>query len=117
MKSAVERLNETIEKACKDTKKEKSEENGPNNNENPKGDEEEMGMKIDKSKLTDAERAFMESTEKTDTMHGAFFDIVPFSWDSGISRHSLYRMQQSAEIAAGLGCRAVIFHAGLRPVL
>ncbi len=53
--------------------------------------------------------------EKTDTMHGAFFDIVPFSWDSGISRHSQYRMQQSAEIAAELGCRAVIFHAGLRP--
>lgn len=64
MKSAVERLNETIEKACKDAKKEKSEENGPNNNENPKGDKEEMGMKIDKSKLTDAERAFLESIEK-----------------------------------------------------
>lgn len=64
MKSAVERLNETIEKACKDAKKEKSEENGSNNNENPKGDEEEMGMKIDKSKLTDAERAFLESIEK-----------------------------------------------------
>lgn len=53
--------------------------------------------------------------EKVDTMHGAFFDIVPFSWDRGISRHSLYRMQQSAETAAALGCRAVIFHAGLRP--
>lgn len=53
--------------------------------------------------------------EKVDTMHGAFFDIVPFSWDRGISRHSLYRMQQSAETAAELGCRAVIFHAGLRP--
>lgn len=53
--------------------------------------------------------------EKVDTMHGAFYDIVPFSWDSGISRHSLYRMQQSAEIAARLGCRAVIFHAGLQP--
>lgn len=53
--------------------------------------------------------------EKADTMHGAFFDIVPFSWDRGISRHSLYRMEQSAEIAAELGCRAVIFHAGLRP--
>ena len=53
--------------------------------------------------------------EKTDTMHGAFYDIVPFSWDSGISRHSLYRMQQSVEIAAELGCRAVIFHAGLNP--
>lgn len=64
MKSAVERLNETIEKACKDTKKEKSEEDGPNNNENQKGDKEEMGMKIDKSKLTDAERAFLDSIEK-----------------------------------------------------
>ena len=64
MKSAVERLNETIEKACKDAEKEKSEEDGSNNNENPKGDEEEMGMKIDKSKLTDAERAFLESIEK-----------------------------------------------------
>lgn len=53
--------------------------------------------------------------EKMDTMHGAFYDIVPFSWDSGISRHSLYRMQQSVEIAAELGCRAVIFHAGLNP--
>lgn len=53
--------------------------------------------------------------QKTDTMHGAFYDIVPFSWDSGISSHSRYRMQQSAEIAAELGCRAVIFHAGLRP--
>lgn len=53
--------------------------------------------------------------EKMDTMHGAFYDIVPFSWDSGISRHSMYRMQQSAEIAAELGCRAVIFHAGLNP--
>lgn len=59
MKSAVERLNESIEKA---TKKTESEEDGPENNENPKGDEEEM--KIDKSKLTDAERAFLESIEK-----------------------------------------------------
>lgn len=50
---------------------------------------------------------------KTDTMHGAFYDLVPFSWDSVISRHSQYRMQQSAEIAAQLECRAVIFHAGL----
>lgn len=57
MKSAAERLNEAIEKASKDTEsQEKSEEDGPDNNEKPKGDEEEM--KIDKSKLTDAERAF-----------------------------------------------------------
>ena len=65
MKSAVERLNESIEKACGGTKKpkekSKGEEDGPDNK-NPKGDEEEM--KIDKSKLTDAERAFLESIEK-----------------------------------------------------
>lgn len=52
-----------------------------------------------------------------DTLHGAFYDIVPFSWDSGISRHSIYRMQQSVEIAGQLGCRGVIFHTGLTPGL
>ncbi|MCM1559651.1 MAG: hypothetical protein NC123_08905 [Butyrivibrio sp.] len=63
MKSAAERLNEAIEKAAKDAEsKEESEEDGSDNNENPKGDEEEM--KIDKSKLTDAERVFLDSIEK-----------------------------------------------------
>lgn len=63
MKAAVERLNESIEKASKDTSpKEESEENKSDNNENPKGEGEEM--KIDKSKLTDAERAFLDSIEK-----------------------------------------------------
>lgn len=38
------------------------EEDGPDNNEKPKGDGEEM--KIDKSKLTDEERDFLESIEK-----------------------------------------------------
>lgn len=54
MKSAVVRLNETIKKADKDAESD--------DNENPKGDEVEM--KIDKSKLTDAERVFLESIEK-----------------------------------------------------
>ncbi len=53
--------------------------------------------------------------ERQDTMHGAFFDIVPFSYDLGIRNHSLYRMQQSVEIAGKLGCRGVVFHAGLNP--
>lgn len=55
MKSAVSRLSETIDKAT-DTNEE------PNNNDNLKGDKEEM--KIDKSKLTAAELAFLESIEK-----------------------------------------------------
>lgn len=50
-----------------------------------------------------------------DTLHGAFLDIVPFSYDSGIRRHSLYRMRQSVEIAGELGCRGVVFHTGLLP--
>lgn len=63
MKSAVARLSKTIEKASKDDElEEESEEAELDDNENPKGDEEEM--KIDKSKLTDAERAFLESIEK-----------------------------------------------------
>lgn len=54
---------------------------------------------------------------QTDTMHGAFYDIVPFSWDRRICEVSRYRMQQSVEIAGELGCRAVIFHTGLMPGL
>ena len=50
-----------------------------------------------------------------DTLHGAFFDILPFSWDSGIRRHSVYRMQQSVETADELGCRGVIFHTNFSP--
>lgn len=63
MKAAVERLTESIEKAAKDIGSEEgSGEGEPDKQENPKGDGEEM--KIDKSKLTDAERAFLESIEK-----------------------------------------------------
>ena len=63
MKSAAERLNEAIEKAAKDAEsKEESEKVRSDTNKKSKGDEEEM--KIDKSKLTDAERAFLDSIEK-----------------------------------------------------
>lgn len=55
MKSAQVRLNEAIQKASE------KKEDGPEDNE-PKGDGEEM--KIDKSKLTESERAFLESIEK-----------------------------------------------------
>ncbi len=59
----------------------------------------------------------LQRAKGMDTLHGAFYDIVPFSWDSGIRRHSVHRMAQSVEIAARLGCRAVIFHTGLVPGL
>ncbi len=71
MKSAVERLTETIGKACRDTKVEKAGGNEADNSKDVEGDEEEM--KIDKSKLTAAERAFLDDIEKrcgTDTEDG-----------------------------------------------
>lgn len=55
MKAAVERLNKSIKKAAEIPKGD-----GPDNNQ--KGEKEEM--KIDKSKLTDAEKAFLDSIEK-----------------------------------------------------
>lgn len=68
MKSAWERLNESMKKAGKASggtgkkdKEEKPKEDGKDKD-NQEGDEEEM--KIDKSKLTEEERAFLESIEK-----------------------------------------------------
>lgn len=60
MKAAVERLNESIEKAVSASGRPSKD--ALENNEIVKGDEEEM--KIDKSKLTPAERAFLENIEK-----------------------------------------------------
>ena len=63
MKSAVDRLQGEIAKAVRaDEEQEENGDDGSDDNNNPKGEEEEM--EIDKSKLTDAERAFLESIEK-----------------------------------------------------
>ncbi len=68
MKAAVKRLNKSIEKAGKDAKSD--------DNDNLKGEEKKMGMTIDKSRLTDAERAFLESIEKR---YGTDDEAVPDS--------------------------------------
>lgn len=60
MKSARDRLDGVIQKSTKEPYK--KEEKPEENNKNPKGEDEEM--KIDKSKLTPAERAFLEEIEK-----------------------------------------------------
>lgn len=60
MKSAREKLDDEIKKASADLEDE--EEKPAKKNEDPKGEEEDM--KIDKSKLTPAERAFLEEIEK-----------------------------------------------------
>lgn len=57
----------------------------------------------------------LNRSRERDTLHGAFYDVLPFSWDSGIRKHSVYRMRQSVEIAEELGCRGVIFHTNFSP--
>lgn len=51
------------------------------------------------------------------TMHGAFYDIVPFSTDARIREVSYMRMRQSMEIAARLGVCGVVFHTNYNPSL
>lgn len=51
------------------------------------------------------------------TMHGVFFDIVPFSSDARIRKVSWERMEQSMEIARELGLKGVVFHTNCYPLL
>lgn len=51
------------------------------------------------------------------TLHGAFFDVVPFSSDAKIKEISIKRMEQSLDIAKKLGVEGVIFHTNYMPYL
>ncbi|MBQ4068181.1 MAG: sugar phosphate isomerase/epimerase [Lachnospiraceae bacterium] len=51
------------------------------------------------------------------TVHGAFFDVIPFSIDSKIREISMLRIEQSIDVALRLGAKAVIFHTNYNPFL
>ncbi len=51
------------------------------------------------------------------TLHGAFYDVIPFSPDEKIREISLHRIEQSIEIARYLGAGAVVFHTNYNPFL
>lgn len=51
------------------------------------------------------------------TMHGAFFDVIPFSMDKKIKEISHQRIQQSLDIARKIGAQAVVFHTNYDPFL
>lgn len=51
------------------------------------------------------------------TMHGVFYDIVPFSNDPEIQKVARVRMEQSVEIARRLGIKGVVFHTNVNPLL
>lgn len=51
------------------------------------------------------------------TVHGAFFDVIPFSPDERIKQVSRLRIEQSIAVAKRMGAKAVVFHTGYNPRL
>lgn len=51
------------------------------------------------------------------TLHGAFYDVIPFSKDKKIKEISLLRINQSIQVARRLGVAAVVFHTNYNPFL
>ncbi len=51
------------------------------------------------------------------TMHGAFFDVIPFSPDDRIREISELRIEQSIAAAKKMGSSAVVFHTNYNPFL
>lgn len=51
------------------------------------------------------------------TLHGAFFDVIPFSPDEKIREISDLRIHQSLEAARKIGAKAVVFHTNYNPFL
>lgn len=51
------------------------------------------------------------------TIHGAFFDVIPFSVDERIREISKLRIEQSILAAKSIGAKAVVFHTNYEPYL
>ena len=51
------------------------------------------------------------------TVHGAFYDVVPFSMDEKIQTISDYRIVQSLEHARQVNAKSVVFHTNYNPLL
>lgn len=51
------------------------------------------------------------------TVHGAFFDVIPFSVDSKIREISDLRIRQSIGVTKQIGAKAVVFHTNYNPFL
>lgn len=51
------------------------------------------------------------------TVHGAFFDVVPFSIDKKIQKMSNLRIEESLGVARRVGAKSVIFHTNYNPLL
>lgn len=72
----------------------------------------------DESVLKEIENQYNSNTLPSYcTMHGAFFDVIPFSPDEKIRQISEMRIEQSISAAKRMHCRAVVFHTNYNPFL
>lgn len=72
----------------------------------------------DKTKLQEMIEAYkVLSLPSYCTMHGAFFDVLPFSVDAKIREISVLRIEQSIQAAEQIGAKAVVFHTNYNPFL
>lgn len=72
----------------------------------------------DKEKLQQIVNAYKyHELPQYTTIHGAFFDVIPFSPDEKIREISLLRIEQSIEAAMMIGAKAVVFHTNYNPFL
>ncbi len=53
----------------------------------------------------------------TTTLHGAFFDVLPFSVDEKIKEISMLRINQSLNLGRKMNVKAVVFHTNYNPFL
>lgn len=51
------------------------------------------------------------------TVHGAFYDVIPFSMDPRIREVAELRVEQSIRSAKEIGAKAVVFHTNYNPFL
>ena len=58
-----------------------------------------------------------QNLPKVTTLHGAFFDVIPFSTDAKIREISDLRIEQSIKVARKIGANAVVFHTNYNPFL
>lgn len=60
---------------------------------------------------------FQHKLPEYTTVHGAFYDVIPFSVDDRIREISQHRIGQSIRIAQKMGAKAVVFHTNYNPYL
>lgn len=71
-----------------------------------------------KEKLNDIVESYKKyELPQFSTMHGDFFDVIPFSFDSKIREISDLRIRQSLDVARQMKVQAVVFHTNYNPFL